>query len=88
MRAGGYFDQLSEPISNLGLGERLQKAEIEECLGRSMVCPQTVLVVAVVDGDLDGDGCVYQSNDGRRDADVVCVSTIGGAGKAEKLSVQ
>lgn len=50
-----------------------------------MVSSQAVLVVAVIDGDLDGDRCVYEANDGSRDADVVCVSTIGGAGKAKIL---
>ena len=50
-------------------------------LGR-VVGAQAVLVAAVVDGDLDGDGGVDEADDGGGDADVVGVAAVGGTGKA------
>ncbi len=54
-----------------------------------MVCTETVLVVAIVDGNLDGDGCVYQANDSGRDSDEVGVSSVSGTsepGRTNKVS--
>lgn len=47
-----------------------------------MVGAEAVLVAAVVDGDLDGDGGVDEADDGGGDADVVGVAAVGGAGEA------
>ena len=80
---GRYLDQLSEPISDLGDGERAQEGEIEKGVYRSVICPQTVLVVAIVDGNLDRDRGVDETNDRGRHADKVGVPAICRTGKPE-----
>jgi len=48
-----------------------------------VVGSETVLVVAVVDGDLDRDGGVNQTDDGGRDTDEVGVAAVGGTGESK-----
>ena len=54
MSAGTDFDELSEAVPNLRLGERSQKAKIKECVSGRVVGTQSVLVVAIVDSYLNG----------------------------------
>lgn len=50
-----------------------------------MVGTESVLVVAIVDGDLNADTGVDETNHGRRNTNVVSVTTIGSAGEPEKI---
>jgi hypothetical protein len=70
------LDQLREAVADLSRGQGSQEREVEEGVDRSVVGAQTVLVVAVVDGDLDGDGCIDQPDDRGRDADEICVAAV------------
>ena len=47
-----------------------------------VVCTETVLVVAIVDGNLDGDTSVDEANDGGGNSDEVGVSAVRSASKA------
>lgn len=49
---------------------------------RGVVGTQSVLVVAIVDGNLDTDTGVDQANDCRRDTDEVGVSPVSGTCKS------
>lgn len=49
-----------------------------------VVGSQTILIIAVVDGDLDGDGSVDEADDGGGDADVVGVAAVGGTCEAKE----
>jgi hypothetical protein len=51
-----------------------------------MVSTQSVLVVAVVDGDLDTDTGIDQANDGGWDTDVVGSPSVGRTSKSGTLS--
>lgn len=85
--AGGDLDQLCESVSDLSLGKSAEEAEVKEGVHRSVVGTETVLVVAVVDGDLDRDGGIDQTNDGGGNTNVVGVTAVGGASKtARKVS--
>jgi hypothetical protein len=53
-----------------------------------MVGTKAILVVAVVDGDLDGNRGIDQTNDSGGDSNVVCVAAVCGTRKAVPLSVQ
>lgn len=75
---GGDLDQLCEAVADLSIGESAEESEVKEGVHGSVVGTQTVLVVAVVDGDLDGDGSVNETNDGGRNTNVVGVSAVGG----------
>lgn len=70
------LDQLREAVADLGRGQGAQEREVEEGVDRGVVGAQTVLVVAVVDSDLDGDGCVDQADDRGGDSDEVCVAAV------------
>lgn len=72
------LNQLCESVPDLGLRERPQESEIEECVHGSMVSSKSVLVIAIVDGNLDADACVDQANDSSGNADVVGVPSVGG----------
>ena len=52
----------------------------------SVVGSQAVLVVAVVDGDLDADRGIDQTDDGGGDADEVCVPSVRSAGESKTAS--
>ena len=81
VRASRDFNQLGEPISDLCHGQGAQKREIEEGMHGRMICPQAVLVVAVVDRHFDGYRGVYQTNHRRRNTDKVGVPPICRASK-------
>jgi hypothetical protein len=55
MAASRDLDQLCKAISDLCFGECLQERKVEEGVHRCVISAQSVLVVAVVDGDLDAD---------------------------------
>ena len=78
MRTRRDLDQLREAVADLSRGQGSQEREVEEGVDWGVVGAQTVLVVAVVDGDLDGDGCVDQSDDRGGDSDEVCVAAVSG----------
>lgn len=80
----GDLDQLCETVPDLRSGECAEETEVEEGVLGCVVGTETVLVVAVVDTDLDGDGSVNQANDGGGNADEVGVAAVGSAGKSEK----
>jgi len=77
----GDLDELCETISDLRLGKCAEEGEVEESLDRSVVGTKTVLVVTVVNGDLDRDRGVNETNDGGGDTNVVRVSAVGSAGE-------
>lgn len=77
------LDELGEAVSDLTNRQRLQEGEVKEGVDRRVVRAQTVLVIAVVDGHLDRDGCVDQTDDSRGDADEVGVSPVGGTCEAK-----
>lgn len=81
MSTCGDLDQLCEAVPDLRLGQSSEETEIEERVDGCVVSSQAVLVVAIIDGDLDGDGGIDETNDGGGDADEVGVPTVGGAGK-------
>jgi hypothetical protein len=51
-----------------------------------VVRSETVLVVAIVNGDLDTDTGVDQANDGGRDTDEVGIPSVGSASKSRITS--
>lgn len=53
----------------------------------SVIGSETVLVIAVVDGDLDGDTGVDEADDGGWDPDEVGVASIGSACETKPASV-
>jgi hypothetical protein len=75
--AGRDLDELGEAIADLGDGEGAEEGEVKECVDGGMVGSETVLVVAVVDGNLDGDGGINEADDGGGDADEVGVAAVG-----------
>jgi hypothetical protein len=79
----GDLDQLCKAISDLCFWECLQEREVEECVHWGMVSSKSVLVVAVVDGDLDTDTGVDQANDSGWDTNVVGGPSVGRAGKSK-----
>lgn len=82
VRARGDLDQLGEAISHLSDREGSQECEVQEGVHGGVVGAKAVLVVAVVDGDLDGDTGVDEANDGGGNSDEVRVSAIRRASKA------
>ena len=78
----GDLDQLCESVSDLSLWKSAQEAEVEESVHWGVVGTETILVVAVVDGDLDGDGSVNETNDGGWNTDVVGVAAVGSTGES------
>jgi hypothetical protein len=71
MATSGDLDQLCKAVSDLCFGESLEEREVEECVHGSVVSSKSVLVVAVVNGDLDTDTSIDQANDSGRNANVV-----------------
>lgn len=82
MCASGDLDQLCESVSYLTLWQGLQECEVEESVHGRVVRSETVLVVAIVDGDLNADACIDQTNDGRGNPDEVGISSVRCASKA------
>ena len=80
------LDQLSKSISDLSNWETAEECEVKEGVRGSVVGSETVLVAAVVDGDLDRDGSVNETNDCGGDADVVCVAAVSSTSKASNVS--
>lgn len=82
VRAGRDLDQFGEAVPDLGFRQGPEEGEVEEGVDRGVVGAETVLVLVVVDGDLDGDRGVDQANDRCGDADEVGCSAVGCAGKS------
>lgn len=53
--ARGDLDKLGKSVSNLGFGQRSEEGKVQECLHGCMVSTQSVLVIAIVDGNFDRD---------------------------------
>jgi len=83
---GGDLDQLCESISDLSDWQGAEEAKVEEGVDWRVVCSQTILVVAVVDGNLDGDRGVDQTNDSGWYTDEVGVSAVGRTSETVKMS--
>jgi len=82
---GGDLDQLCKSVTDLTLGKGAKEAKVEESPHGSVVSTQTVLVVAVVDGNLDRHGGINQANDRGRDSDEVGVAAVRSTGKSGTL---
>ena len=65
MSTGRDFDQLRETITDLRFGQRAQEGKVQKRVDRSMIRSQTILVIAVVDCDFDGDRSIDQPNHSR-----------------------
>jgi len=76
------LNQLCETVPDLRSGECAEETEVEECVLGCVVGTETVLVVAVVDTDLDRDGCVNQADNGGGNADEVGVAAVCGTSKS------
>lgn len=76
------LDNFREAVSDLALRESAQEVEVEESVYGGVVGTESVLKLAVVDADLDGDGGVDESNEGGADTNPVGVSAIRSAGVA------
>lgn len=85
--AGGNLDQLCKSVTDLTLWESAKEAEIEKRLHWGVVGTKTVLVVAVVDSNLDGDRGINQTNHGGWDSDVVGVAAVGCTSKSVSMLV-
>lgn len=53
-------------------------------MNRGMVGAQSVLVVAIIDGDLDADTSINETNDCGWDTNEIGVPTVGGTCEAVK----
>jgi hypothetical protein len=82
MGAGGNLDQLCESVSYLPLGQSSKECEVEECVHGRMVRSETVLIVAVVNGDLDANTGINQTDDCRRNSDEVSIPPVCSTGKS------
>jgi hypothetical protein len=80
------LDQLSKAVSDLCLWESLEEREVEEGVHGCVVSSQTVLVVAIVDGNLDADRGIDQTDDGSGDTNVVGSPAVGCASKSKSSS--
>lgn len=74
--AGRNLNQLRETVTDLSLRESAEEGEIEESTDRGVVSTETVLVVAVVDGNLDGHRSIDQTNHRSGDTDEVGVAAV------------
>lgn len=75
------LDQLCESVADLSIGKCAKEAKVKEGVHGSVVGTQTVLVVAVVDGNLDRDRGINQTNDSGGDTNEVGVSAVGSTGE-------
>jgi hypothetical protein len=74
------------PQVEILIWESLEEREVEEGVHGCVVGSQTVLVVAVVDGNLDTDRGIDQTNDGCGDTDIVGGPAVGCASKSKASS--
>jgi hypothetical protein len=86
MSTSGDLNQLSKSVSDLSNGETAEECEIKKSVRGSVVSTETVLIAAVVDGDLDRDGGVNETNDCGGNADVVSVAAVHSTSKAVDVS--
>jgi hypothetical protein len=77
------LDQFGKAVSDLCLGECPQEREVQEGVHGSVVSTQPVLVVAVVNGDLDTDTGVDETNDSCGDTNVVGTPAVRSTSKSE-----
>lgn len=80
------LDQLGKAVSDLCLRKSLQEGEVQEGVHGSVISTQSILVVAVVYGDLDTHTGVDETNDGRRNSDVVTVSAVCSTSESVKTN--
>lgn len=76
MSARRDLDQLGKSISDLRHWQRSKECKVEECLHWGMVSTQSVLVIAIVDGNFNRHRCVDQANNSRWDSDEVRVASV------------
>lgn len=86
MRAGSNLDQLCKTISDLCCGKSAEEGEIQEGVDWCVVSTESVLVVAVVDGYLDGNRCIDQTDDCGWDTNEVGVTAVCSTCKAGSKS--
>ncbi len=78
----GDLDQLCETVPDLSLRQSTQEGKIQECLHWGVVSTQTVLVIAIVDGNFDRHGSIDQSNHRSWDPNVVGIAAVGSTCKS------
>lgn len=76
------LDQLGKAISDLCLRKSLQEREVQEGVHGSVVGTQSILVVAVVNGNLDADAGVDETDDSGGNADEVSAPAVGSTCKS------
>jgi hypothetical protein len=81
------LDQLGKAVSDLCLGQSLQEREVQEGVNGGVVGTKPVLVVAVVNGNLDTDTGVDETNDCGRDTDEVGVPAVCGARESTDIEL-
>lgn len=60
----------------MSLRECAEEGEVKEGDDGSVISAETVLQLAVIDGNLDGNGSVNETDDGGRNADEVGVAAV------------
>lgn len=73
---GRDLNELCETVADLSLWKSTHETKVQESVHGCVVSTETVLVVAIVDGNLDRDRSIDQTNDGGWDADVVGVASV------------
>lgn len=74
--AGRDLDELCETVADLSLWKSTHETKVQESVHGCVVGTETVLVVAIVDGNLDRDRSIDQTNNGGWDTDVVGVASV------------
>lgn len=88
MSASGDLDQFCESVPDLCFGESSEEAKVEECVHRCVVGTETVLVVAIVDTNLDGNRGIDESDDSGRNTNKVCVPSVGSTSKSKMKNTE
>ena len=80
------LDQLGKAIADLAFRKCSQELEVQERMDGGVIGSKTVLVVTVVDGNLDTDTSINQTDNSGGNADEVGVPPVGSTGKSETES--
>jgi hypothetical protein len=78
----GDLDQLRESVADLRLRQSAQEGEVEEGVDGGVVSSESVLVVAVVDGNLDRNRGINQTDNSGGNSDEVGISAVSSACEA------